>query len=72
MAMRLTRKPAIAALGVALLFFATWIAWSASAWVGRPFPGLLLLENSVVASAGLTSWPAVSEGRIFQHEPEHR
>lgn len=37
-----------------------------SSWIGKPFPGFLILENGVVASAGLTHWPAISEGSIFQ------
>ena len=37
-------------------------------FVGRPFPGFLVLENRVVASAGLASWPAVRAGEIYQHE----
>jgi hypothetical protein len=66
--MRAAPKTVISSLGVALLIFATWIIWSVSSWVERPFPGFLLLENSVVASAGVTNWPAVTEGRIFQHQ----
>ena len=37
-------------------------------WVGAPFPGFLVLENRVVASAGLAHWPATEGGRIYQHE----
>lgn len=37
-----------------------------SSWLGKPFPGFLILKNGVVASAGLTHWPAVSEGSILQ------
>lgn len=37
-----------------------------STWIEKPFPGFLILENGVVASAGLTHWPAISEGSIFQ------
>jgi hypothetical protein len=36
--------------------------------VGKPFPGFLLLENRVVASIGLSLWPATSGGEIFQSE----
>ena len=67
--MRAAPKHTVIALGGPLLLvFATWIIWGASSWVERPFAGFLLLENSVVASAGLTSWPATSDGRIFQHQ----
>ena len=54
--------------GVASILMATWVAIGALEWIGRPFPGFLILENAVVASAGLTHWPATSSGTIFQHE----
>jgi len=68
MAMHATHKYTISALGVAFLLFAIWIIWGAFTWVERPFSGFLLLDNGVVASAGLTSWPAAREGRIFQNQ----
>jgi hypothetical protein len=40
----------------------------ALAQVGKPFPGFLLLENRVVASIGLSLWPATVGGEIFQSE----
>ena len=49
-------------LGVAVLG-----GLESSRWIGRSFPGFLLLENRVVASAGLAHWPAAGAG-IFQHE----
>ncbi|MDJ0866533.1 MAG: ATP-binding protein [Myxococcota bacterium] len=54
----------------ALLFLLASVVGSVEAlsWVGRPFPGFLVLGNRVVASAGLTSWPAVRGGEIYQHE----
>jgi signal transduction histidine kinase len=38
----------------------------ASGWPGTSFPGFLLLENGVVASAGLAHWPATRDGALFQ------
>jgi len=35
-------------------------------WLGKPFAGFLLLENRVVASAGLAHWPAAQRGEIYQ------
>lgn len=35
--------------------------------VDRPFPGFLVLGNGVVASAGLSDWPATRDGTIYQH-----
>lgn len=58
----------ISSAGVLLFLLAASAIWGASNWVDRPFSGFLLLENSVVASAGLTSWPATSEGQIFQYQ----
>ncbi len=43
-------------------------AFEAASWIGRPFPGFLVLENRVVASAGLAHWPATAAGAIYQHE----
>lgn len=37
-------------------------------WIDRPFPGFLVLENRVVASAGLSHWPATADGEIYQTE----
>jgi len=56
-----------ATAGVALVAIAASIVASASSWIDRPFAGFLLLENGVVASAGLADWPAANEGRVFQH-----
>ncbi len=39
---------------------------SAMQWLGKPFAGFLLLENRVVASAGLALWPATEGGEIYQ------
>lgn len=40
----------------------------ASQWPGTVFPGFLILDNGVVASAGLAHWPATRDGEIFQKE----
>lgn len=37
-------------------------------WIGRPFPGFLVLANGVVPSAGLARWPATEGGEIYQYE----
>ncbi len=39
-----------------------------SAWIGKTFPGFLVLENRVIASAGLGDWPATQGGEIYQRE----
>jgi signal transduction histidine kinase len=55
----------IAASGVAVVV-AAWVLIGSLAWIGRPFPGFLVLENGVVASAGLARWPATAGGAIYQ------
>ncbi len=53
-------------LSTLLLCLAALVLTSARDWMGRPFPGFLVLENGVVASAGLESWPASEGGQLFQ------
>ncbi len=36
-------------------------------WVGKRFPGFLVLGNSVVASVAQPGWPGTEDGLIFQH-----
>ncbi len=55
----------IAAAGVAIVV-AAWVLIGSLTWIGRPFPGFLVLDNGVVASAGLTRWPATAGGAIYQ------
>ncbi len=59
-----------ALLGAAALLLAVGMAGLVEAWswVGKPFPGFLVLENRVVASAGLAHWPATADGALYQHE----
>ncbi len=53
----------------ALLAVTTLLVGTSSLeWIGRTFPGFLILENRVVASAGLTWWPATEGGSIYQLE----
>lgn len=57
---------AVSALAIALV----WVLVGASSYVDRKFPGFLVLDNGVVASAGLAHWPATASGQIFQHTIE--
>ncbi len=64
--MRGNRDPWLWAALAALALLAAVAGSGALSWLGRPFAGFLVLENRVVASAGLTSWPAVRDGALFQ------
>ena len=64
-AMLRLRDPLIViGLGAFGLLLATVVP-SSLHWTGRTFPGFLVLENRVVASAGLAHWPATDLG-IYQ------
>jgi signal transduction histidine kinase len=66
--MHRTRDPLLL-VGAALLLGVTLLGGvEAVSWIGRPFPGFLLLGNRVVASAGLRDWPATGGGEIYQHQ----
>src|SRR5262245_65661518 len=56
--------------GHVLLAVAVWgmAVAGASRWPGTNFPGFLLLDNRVVASAGLAHWPGIADGALFQAE----
>jgi signal transduction histidine kinase len=66
--MKLNRDPILVVAAVLALGAALAGGLSSTAWMGTTFPGFLLLENRVVASAGLAHWPAVGGGGIYQHE----
>jgi hypothetical protein len=42
--------------------------FGAADWIGKPFPGFLVLDNRVVASAGLARWPAIEGAEIYQQQ----
>ena len=37
-------------------------------WIGKPFPGFLLMKNRVVPAAGLPHWSGLQAGEIFMCE----
>ncbi|MEB2344517.1 MAG: ATP-binding protein [Deltaproteobacteria bacterium] len=62
------RDPLLLAAALLAAAVTALVAYESSGWIGRPFPGFLVLGNRVVASAGLASWPGVAGGEIYQHE----
>jgi two-component system NtrC family sensor kinase len=66
--MRGTRDPIVLVAGAVALAVAIGGGISAFRWIGTSFPGFLILENRVVASAGLAAWEGTRGGEIFQHE----
>ncbi len=59
-----------AVIATALLLFAIGAvgAIGAVAQLGEPFPGFLVMRNRVVASVGLSFWPATHGSEIYQHQ----
>jgi len=44
--------------------------YSSLQWIGKPFPGFLLMKNRVVPAAGLPHWSGLKAGKIFICEVE--
>lgn len=65
--MKLVNRHSIAA-ALVLVLIGTLGLTEAVGWIGKPFPGFLLLENRVVASVGLSRWPGTAGGEIYQHQ----
>jgi signal transduction histidine kinase len=66
--MHRTRDPLLLIAAALLLGVTVLGGIEAVSWIGRPFPGFLLLGNRVVASAGLRDWRATGGGEIYQPE----
>jgi signal transduction histidine kinase len=41
---------------------------TSTAWVGRPFPGFMVLDNRVIASVGLVGWSGTSVPNLYQSQ----
>jgi signal transduction histidine kinase len=66
-ATRAVRLGAIA-LGLAAVLLAARTTATSRAWVGRVFPGFLLLDNRVVASVGFAGWPGAEVAGLYQSQ----
>jgi len=53
---------------LATLLVTAVVVESSLRWVGQPFAGMLVLDNRIVASAGLVRWPATRDSSLFQNE----
>ena len=56
------------AIGVAGVVLATRTTLTSGAWVGRTFPGFLLLVNRVVPSIGLANWSGSTVADLYQSQ----
>jgi signal transduction histidine kinase len=64
---RAVRMGAIA-VGLAAVALGTVTTVTSLAWVGRVFPGFLLLDNRVIASIDLPHWPGVQVSGLYQSQ----
>src|SRR5439155_800530 len=67
------RAPSSIRLGAILLALAAIVLASRTtitslAWIGRVFPGFVLLDNRVVASVGVAHWPGTAVPGLYQSE----
>src|SRR5262245_48124955 len=56
------------AIGLAVLLLAARVTSTSRAWVGRVFPGFLVLDNRVIASVGLPGWPGAGVAGLYESE----
>jgi signal transduction histidine kinase len=56
------------AMGVAALLLASRTTITSSAWVGRSFPGFMVLDNGVVASVSLANWSGAGVSDLYQSQ----
>ena len=61
-------RPLLATMTVFFAVMAGLGMEGALQWVDRPFSGFLVMDNGVIASAGLSDWPATRNGLVYQHE----
>ena len=64
---RATRLGAVAMI-VAALLLASLTTRPSLSWIGRRFPGFMVLDNRVVASIGLARWSAAGASTLYQSE----
>jgi signal transduction histidine kinase len=63
----LVRLAAIA-IGLAAVALACRVTITSSAWLGRNFPGFMVLDNGVVASVGAPEWSTVGGPDLYQSQ----
>ena len=64
---RIVRLGAVV-IGLAAVVLAARTTASSRAWVGRVFPGFLVLDNRVIASVALAGWPGAEVPGLYQSE----
>jgi signal transduction histidine kinase len=56
------------AVAVAALGLASRTTVTSAAWVGKVFPGFMLLDNTVIASIGLAHWSGTTVPHLYQSQ----
>ncbi|HJQ84770.1 MAG TPA: ATP-binding protein [Candidatus Binatia bacterium] len=56
------------AIGLLAVVLAARTTLTSRSWIGRVFPGFMVLDNRVVASVGLGHWSGSSVDRLYQSE----
>jgi len=55
-------------IGLAAIAVATRTTITSREWIGRPFPGFVLIDNRVIASIGLAHWTGTAVPELYQSE----
>ena len=55
-------------IGLAAIAVATRTTITSREWIGRPFPGFVLIDNRVIASIGLAHWSGTAVPELYQSE----
>jgi len=61
-------RPAVAAMAIATAVLLGVVAANSVGWIGRTFPGFLVMRNRVVASVTLRDWLPIDAAVVFQHQ----
>jgi signal transduction histidine kinase len=61
-------RAAVVLVGVAAIALATPTTLTSLQWIGRVFPGFVLLDNRVIASVGLGHWTGSRVPNLYQSE----
>ena len=65
---RTATRLAALVIGLAAITVATRTTITSSEWIGRPFPGFMLIDNRVIASIGLAHWSGTFVPGLYQSE----
>ena len=61
-------RRAVVVIGIAAGVLVAMVAANSTRWIGRTFPGFLVMANGVIPSIALPDWSVTSAGILFQQQ----